>query len=127
MTVIYGRNLTTFCVSPDGQSFAIQVTDEQAQSSALILPTECLNALLMTLPDIMKRSLQQRFPDQTMRVVYPVGSWEVEGGSPPGTVIVTLRTPDGFEVSFALGALELLRVANQGANASAEASGVVNN
>ena len=103
------------------------MTDEQARPGALILPTECLNALLMTLPDIVKRSLQQRFPDQAMRVVYPVGSWEVEGGSPPGTVIATLRTPDGFEVSFALPALELLRMASQGASASAEASGVINN
>jgi len=127
MTVIHGRQLTTFGVSPDGESFAIHVTDEEARPATLVLPTECLNALLMTLPEIVRRSLQQRFPGETMRVVYPVGSWDVEGGSPAGTVIATLRTPDGFEVSFAFAALELLRMANQGANASAEASGVVNN
>jgi hypothetical protein len=73
-----------------------------------------------------KRLILDEFCKGTMWCI-PMGSWELEGGSPPGTVIATLRTPDGFEVSFALAALELLRMANPGANASAEASGVINN
>ena len=82
---------------------------------------------MMTLPEMVKRSLRQRFRDHTMRVVYPVGSWDVEGSPQAGTVIVTLRTPDGFEVSFGLAALDLLRMANRSASASAEASGIINN
>jgi len=42
MTVIRGRQLTTFDVSPDGASFAIHVTDEQARPASLVLPAECL-------------------------------------------------------------------------------------
>jgi hypothetical protein len=52
MTVIRGRQLTTFDVSPDGESFAIHGTDEQAQPGTLVLPAECLNALMMTLPEM---------------------------------------------------------------------------
>jgi hypothetical protein len=59
-----------------------------------------------------------------MRVVYPVGSWEVEKSPQVGTVIVTLRTPDGFQVSFGLAALEMLRMATQSASVSLEASGI---
>jgi len=127
MTVIRGRQLTTFDVSPDGESFAIHVTDEEARPATLVLPAECLNALMMTLPEMVRRSLHRRFRDDTMRVVYPVGSWEVEASPQPGTVIVTLRTPDGFQVSFGLAALEMLRMATRSASASAEASGIVGN
>jgi hypothetical protein len=127
MTVIRGRQLTTFDVSPDGESFAIHVTDEQARPATLVLPAECLNALVMTLPEMVRRSLQRRFRDDTMRVVYPVGSWEVEKSPHVGTVIVTLRTPDGFQVSFGLAALEMLRMATQSASVSGEASGIISN
>lgn len=127
MTVIRGRQLTTFDVSPDGESFAIHVTDEQAQPGTLVLPAECLNALMMTLPEMVRRSLHRRFRDETMRVVYPVGSWEVERSPQVGTMIVTLRTPDGFQVSFGLPALELLRMATRSATASVEASGIISN
>jgi len=124
MTVIRGRQLTTFDVSPDGESFAIHVTDEQARPGTLVLPAECLNALLMTLPEMVRRSLHRRFHDDTMRVVYPVGSWEVEKSPQAGSVIVTLRTPDGFQVSFSLAALEILRMATQSASTSLAASGI---
>ena len=62
-----------------------------------------------------------------MRVVYPVGSWEVEPSQVPGTMIVTFRTPDGFEVSFALPALELLLICARSASNSVQASGIVDN
>jgi len=125
MTVIHGRQLTTFDVSPDGESFAIHVTDQRAQPGTLVLPAECLNALMMTLPEMVRRSLRRRYHDDTMRVVYPLGSWEVERSPQPGTVIVTLRTPDGFQVSFGVAALEMLRMATQSASASGEASGII--
>jgi hypothetical protein len=124
MTVIRGRQLTTFDVSPDGESFAIHVTDEEAQPGTLVLPAECLSALLMTVPEMVRRSLHRRFHDDTMRVVYPVGSWEVEKSPQAGTVIVTLRTPDGFQVSFGLAALEVLRMATQSVSTSQQASGI---
>ena len=127
MTVIRGRQLNTFDVSPDGESFALHVTDEQARPGTLVLPADCLNEIMMTLPEMVKLSLSRRFREQTMRVVYPVGSWDVEGSPQAGSVIVTLRTPDGFEVSFGLAALELLRMANRSASVSAAASGILGN
>ena len=76
--VIRGRQLTRFDVAPDGESFSIHVTDEEGGAAALVLPSEGLPALMMTLPEMVRRSLQHRFGDQSMRVVYPVASWEVE-------------------------------------------------
>ena len=48
MTVIRGRQLTTFDVSPYGESFAIHVTDEEAHPGTLVLPAECLRRRVST-------------------------------------------------------------------------------
>jgi hypothetical protein len=126
MIVIKGKQLTTFEVAPDGESVSIHVMDEQACPATLVLPTDCLNALMMTLPEMVRRCLQLRFRDPSMRVVYPVGSWELEQ-SPVSGVVMTLRTPDGFAVSFSLPALELLRMCSQGASADIQANGIISN
>ncbi len=110
MTVIRGIQLTTFDVAPDGESVSIHVTDDQGLPATLVLPSDCLHALMMTLPEMVRRSLQARFRDPSMRVVYPLGSWNLERSVVRGSVIVTLRTDDGFAVSFGVPALELLRM-----------------
>jgi hypothetical protein len=81
----------------------------------------------MTLPEILRRTLHLRFHDESMRLVYPVGHWEVAGSSVQGGVIVTLGTPDGFQVSFSLAALDLLKMATRGASRCMEASGIIGN
>jgi len=116
MTVIRGTQLTMFDVAPDGESFSIHVTDDQGHPATLVLPSDCLNALLMTLPEMVNRTLQARFHGQLMRVVYPVGSWSLDPGVTSGTVVLTLRTLDGFAVSFGLARLELSRMWRQSAS-----------
>jgi hypothetical protein len=126
MTIIRGVQLTTFDVAADGQSVSIHVTDDQGNPATLMLPSDCLHALMMTLPEMVRRSLQARFRDPSMRVVYPLGSWNLERSVAPGTVIVTLRTEDGFSV-FGVPALELLRMWTQSASTSTEAGGIIAN
>jgi hypothetical protein len=74
MTIIRGVQLTTFDVTPDGESVSIHVTDDQDNPATLTLPSDCLHALMMTLPEMVRRSLQARFRDPSMRLVYPLGS-----------------------------------------------------
>src|ERR1700730_5123517 len=102
MTMIRAKQLTTFSVAPDGSSVAIGVADEEGQAAALMLPAECLRALIMTLPDMMRRALRLQHGDPTLRLVYPVAGWEIERSTRPEIRIVTLRTSDGFHVSFAM-------------------------
>jgi hypothetical protein len=125
--VIRGQRLTGFGVAPDAESVAIHLMDEESRPATLVLPAECLNALIMTLPEILRRTLHLRFHDESMRLVYPVGHWEVAGSSVQGGVIVTLGTPDGFQVSFSLAALDLLKMATRGASRCMEASGILGN
>ena len=74
MTVIKGAMLTTFAVSPDGSTVSINVTDENSEPGSLVLPAECLRALIMSLPEMMQQALRRRYHDPSLRLVYPLGS-----------------------------------------------------
>lgn len=125
MIVIHGKQLTPFGVAPDGESFALHMTDEAAQPVSLILPSDCLSGLLMSLPEIIARCLRLRFGEPSLRVVYPVERWDVERSPVPGRVVVTLRTPDGFAISFSLPALDLLRLSSHAATSDPDSPGPV--
>jgi len=47
---------------------------------------------------------QLRYGDPTLWIVYPVGEYAIETAHGSERVILTMRTPDGFGVSFALNA-----------------------
>jgi hypothetical protein len=107
---IEGRDLTTFDVAPDGRRFRINFTDAAGRPSALTLPTECLNALLMTLPRIASRALHARYQDSSLRIVFPAEEWRLEGGD-NGRLILTIGTCGGFEASFLLAREDLRDIA----------------
>ena len=111
MMVINGATLTTFEVSPDGSTVSINVTDENSKPGSLVLPADCLRALLMSLPKMMQEALQRRYQDASVRLVYPLGHWRLEASTEPGKFILTMSTRDGFAVSFAVSADELDDVA----------------
>jgi hypothetical protein len=112
MTIIRAERLTTFSVAPDGGSISIGVADEEGRAGALMLPIECLKALMMTLPEMMRLALRLQHDDPSLRLVYRAAGWEVERSTVPGTFIVTLRTPDGFHISFALSTADLSDMAD---------------
>lgn len=112
MTISRAKSLSTFSVRPDGASVTIGVADEKGKADALMLPTDCLRELIMTLPEMMRRALRLQHQDPGLRLVYRTAGWEIERSRVPGTFIVTLRTPDGFHVSFALTAADLSGMAD---------------
>jgi hypothetical protein len=111
MTTIRAHRLTTFSVAADGASVSIGVADESGRPSALVLPSECLQALVMTLPEMASQSLRRRHGDPDLRLVFPVENWAIETSTEARRLIVTFSTCDGFQASFALFADELLRMA----------------
>lgn len=111
MTVINGAALTTFVVAPDGSTISINVTDENSRPGSLVLPADCLRALIMTLPAMMQQALRRRYHDPSLRLVYPLGNWRLETSTEPGKLILTLSASDGFEVAFAVTEDELKQFA----------------
>jgi hypothetical protein len=100
--IIVGERLTTFDISPDGDRFCLNFTDQSGSSAGLSLPSECLIQLIMTLPEMASKALKVRYRDDTLRIVYPLGTFRMEASNMREIAILTLATQDGFKVSFGL-------------------------
>lgn len=103
MDKLEGSSLSSLRLSPDGLSVALTLSNEKGEPVSLCLPTACLQQLLLTIPSVIRKSLQIRFRDNSLRHVYPLGDWTIEEAG-AGSVILTMYTPDGFEVAFAFNA-----------------------
>ena len=98
---IVGQAVASIDLADDGSRFAISFVCDGERGS-LNLPVDCLNGLIMTLPSVMKRALQLRHRDDSLRLVYPTAEVRIERSCDPKLAIATFVTPDGFEVSFSL-------------------------
>jgi hypothetical protein len=99
---IRGERLTTWAVCDDGERVRLGLTDESGRPCAITLPVELLSALMMTIPRMLRRALDARGGDGSLRVVHPLGAWEVERAVGADASILHLATSDGFEVTFAV-------------------------
>jgi hypothetical protein len=102
MAKILANRLTTFSVDANGATVSIGVADERGEAGALVLPTSCLQALVMTLPEMAQQALQRKHSDPQIRLVFPVESWSLETCETSDRLILTLATADGFRASFGL-------------------------
>jgi len=117
MTVINGTTLTTFEVAADGSTVSIHVAEHDSKPGSLVLPSECIQAMIMTLPEMMRQALQRRYRDPSLRLVYPADHLHVECSTEPGKLILTLTSGNGFAVSFAVDARQIAVIANAAARA----------
>jgi hypothetical protein len=99
---IIAQELTVFDITGDGSRFRMSFRCGGGEQGSLSLPTECLSELIMTLPRMVTQALRARHGDDSLRLVYAADNVRVEQSSDAKTAIVTLTTPDGFEVSFGL-------------------------
>jgi len=121
MSVIRGKSLSTYEVALDGRTVSIHVEDEEARPGALILPSDCLGPLMVTLSEMLQQSLSRQYRDPSLRYVYPVADWHLEAsGERSGMVILTLRTPDGFQMSFGMEQSDLRYMAERGVDGKAQ-------
>ena len=56
----------------------------------------------MTLPGLLELALRTRYGDQALRYAYPLASWSIEQATDATQRIITLATPDGFSIRFAI-------------------------
>jgi hypothetical protein len=93
--------LTTCEVSEGGAQMRLHMLDEAGRQVTLELPAALAASLILTLPQLMDRCLQQLLGDAT-RLVFPMQRWGLEGAAEAEAFILTLETPDGFRVAFAV-------------------------
>jgi hypothetical protein len=66
----------------------------------------------MTLPQLLSRALQAQHKDATVRAVFPLSRWHIETATASEVFILTMMTPDGFEVAFSLNASTIAEIAS---------------
>lgn len=113
MRELVGEALTTWSVSHDGSRVRLGFADGDGNPCRIDLPMEVMSTLLLTLPRILQCALDVR-DDGSDRIVHPLGSWRMERAAEHGRLILTLNTPDGFGVSFAVAPDELAAMAEDG-------------
>jgi len=111
---IVGKELIAYDIASDGNWFRMSFRCVNGKQGSLRLPTECLRALIMTLPRMMTKALSARYGDDSLRLVYPAEVVRIEGSRDPNTFILTLATRDGFAVSFSLSGQQLDALSQEG-------------
>jgi hypothetical protein len=76
--------------------------DEAGRPCAVTLPIAVLSALMMKIPRMLRQALEARFADGSLRMIHELGDWRVERAVGADASILSLATPDGFEVTFAV-------------------------
>ena len=96
------QTLTTYNIDDDGRTVAVGLMDTAGNQTTPNLQISELGVLAMTLPSLIEPALRRQYRDASLRYTHPIGSWHVEAASDPSSLIVTMRTPDGYGVSFAM-------------------------
>jgi hypothetical protein len=104
---IVEKELIAYDIASDGDCFRMSFICVNGTRGSLSLPTECLMALIMTLPRMMTEALSARFGDDRLRLVFQAEEVLIEGSPDPNAFIITFTTPDGFSVSFSLNRQQL--------------------
>jgi hypothetical protein len=103
-------SLTTCQVAPEGDYVRLNFEDALGRPAALRLTSASVHQLTMTLPHLLSKALQAQYGDSSLRAVFPLGDWHLEASAGSKDLILTMVTPDGFEVAFSLGAPALARL-----------------
>jgi hypothetical protein len=99
---IDSQALTTCEVTNGGGAISLGFIDTTGNPTTIRLSLDQVGALAMTLPGLIDKALQTRFPDQSLRYTYPLASWALEQSTDPTQNMITLRTVDGFSVCFSI-------------------------
>jgi hypothetical protein len=99
---IRSSTLTTCQVAADGGSVALELIDGSGAVVTVELPFDQAEAIVMTLPTLLTQALQQQTGNDDARYVFGLGEWSLENAKGQACLIATLKTTDGFEVSFSI-------------------------
>ena len=116
------EGLTSWSVSGDGERVRLRFEDGAGPVRRLDLPFEALSALLLTIPRMLHAALRAR-GNRSARMVQPLGGWSLERAADSGCLILTLSTPAGFDVAFAV-APQQLAAMSEAADSAANSTGL---
>lgn len=98
--IINCSTLTTCHAVRNGEIVMLEFVDEDGRSISLRLAFEQAQSIAMTLPRLLTQAVKAQTGQDSARYVFPLGGWVLEGVEGDQSFILTLKTEDGFEVSF---------------------------
>ena|SRR5690348_2155328 len=102
---IQAEALTTFDVASDGSHIRMHLREANGNPAALILPADCLNQLLMTLPSMVQTALSKRSGNDRTRLVHSIDECRLETAELDDhgvrQLVLTLGTGGGFKACYA--------------------------
>jgi hypothetical protein len=104
---IAGKELIAYDIAKDGSRFCMSFACVNGKKGSLSFPTECLKSLILTLPRMMTQARRVDLMTRISAWSTPAETVRLEGSPDPNTFIMTLMTPDGFDVSFSLSRRQL--------------------
>jgi hypothetical protein len=99
---ICSSQLTAWRVPNDGSNVELGFLDASGAEVIVQLPIIQAEASTMTLPRLLTWAIRQSTGNQQSRYVFDLGEWALEGTKGEPRLIATLKTTDGFEVSFGI-------------------------
>jgi hypothetical protein len=94
------QSLTHCDVCCSGRHVEIGFTDHSGKPGVIYLPHESLSALLLTLAAAVQEASERRTGAPGMQLVHALADWGLDPNGDDQSIILTLRAPDGFDVSF---------------------------
>jgi hypothetical protein len=102
LMIINCITLTTCDSIRNGEMVKLDFVDGDGRAISLRLAFEHAQSIAMTLPQLLTRAVRAQTGQDNARYVFPLGEWALEGVEGDKSVILTMKTEDGFEVSFRL-------------------------
>jgi hypothetical protein len=99
---IVSRQLTTCSVIEGGKTISFDFVGQAGESVSIEMPFDQAELIVMTIPRLLSAALKMQTGDAQARYVFSVGTWSLELAKDQNYRILSVRTPDGFEVAFAI-------------------------
>jgi hypothetical protein len=99
---IRSEKLTTCRVTTDSANVELEFLDQAGAIVTLELPLDQAEAVVMTLPHLLARAVKRRTGNDEARYVFGLNEWSIESAKDQACLIATLKTTNGFEVSFGI-------------------------
>jgi len=78
----------------------LEFLDQDGTPTSLLLSFEDAESIAMTLPRLLTQAVKAQTGQDNARYVFALGQWLLEGVEDRQSLILTLATVDGFDVSF---------------------------
>jgi hypothetical protein len=98
--IIHCTKLTTCDAVGNGETVKLDFIDDGGRPVSLRLAFEDAQSIVMTLPRLLTQAVKAQAGQDNVRYVFPLGEWLLEAIEHDRSLILTLKTADGFEVSF---------------------------